>query len=400
MWLTLSSLAAAFTFADMGIGNGVLNQISRLFGEDDERGMIGVISSGYAILSLICLAILAAFAIAYPFVPWFKVFNVQTDLARAESGPAVMAFILCFALAIPTGLVQKVQAGLQRGFAASLWQCLSSLLSLGGVILAITFQQGIFWLVLAYMGPPILVAVLNSVHFFGSVHASIAPRTSAISIPAIKRISHSGGLFFVLQIVAAVSYTSDALVIAQVLGAAAVAQYAVPEKLFSLISMVLVIMLTPLWPAYGEAIARRDHKWAQEALNKSLRLAFVFSLAAVLVLTPLAPTVLRFWVRGAIDPPWLLLIGLAVWKVIEGQGNAISMFFNGANEVRYLLINSCLTSIAALALKIVLAKYWGVAGTVWATIIAFSTFMLIPSYIHINAYFRRSRPADSTPLMR
>ena len=41
-------------------------------------------------------------------------------------------------------------------------------------------------------------------------------------------------MFFVMQCAFAVAYSSDNIVIAQVLGAAAVAAYAVPQKLFSL----------------------------------------------------------------------------------------------------------------------------------------------------------------------
>ena len=73
-----------------------------------------------------------------------------------------------------------------------------------------------------------------------------------------------------LQVVAAVAYASDSFVIAQLLGAPAVAEYAVPERMFSLITMVLAMVLAPLWPAYGEAIARGDAAWVKRTLKRSI----------------------------------------------------------------------------------------------------------------------------------
>ena len=167
MWMTMSSLIATFAFADLGIGNGVLNAVAAAHGRDDRAAIRGFVSSGFFALSAVALLLIGAFALAYPFVPWFRIFHVETALARAEAGPALAMLVGCFALAIPVGIVQRVQMGLQRGFMASLWQCAGSLFGLGGLLLAIRCEAGLPWLILAFAGAPFVAALGNSLLFFG-----------------------------------------------------------------------------------------------------------------------------------------------------------------------------------------------------------------------------------------
>src|SRR5208282_70762 len=100
----------------------------------------------------------------------------------------------------------------------------------------------------------------------------LLPARRAFSGVAARKIFDLGILFFVLQCAFVLAYTSDNIVIAQVLGAAAVALYAVPQKLFSSVSTIVSMAINPLWPAYGEALARGDVAWVRRTFFASLRL--------------------------------------------------------------------------------------------------------------------------------
>ena len=80
---------------------------------------------------------------------------------------------------------------------------------------------------------------------------------SVASAPA-RKILKIGMLFFVLQLATAVGYESDNIVIAQLLGAEQVSQYAIPLKLFMFVPLLVGFGYSALWPAYGEAIARGE----------------------------------------------------------------------------------------------------------------------------------------------
>jgi O-antigen/teichoic acid export membrane protein len=378
MWMTISSLIALLSFADLGMGNGLVNAVAHAHGRGDVRAIRSYISSGFAILLMVACCVLIGFAVAYPWVTWAKIFNAHGALAQSEAGPALATFVALFAINIPLGIVGRVQAGLQESFRASLWQCAGSLVGLASMLAVIKLQAGLPWLVAAAFGAPALAAAFNTALYLARSRVDLRPRYSDVSSDAVKHVARTGVLFLILQLVAAVAYASDNLVIAQLLGASAVTDYAIPEKLFSLISMALAMMLAPLWPAYGEALARGDTLWVRRAFGRSLMIALSVASFLSLTLAIAAPALLSYWVGRPVDPPLLLLIGLALWKVIEAGGNAVAMLLNGANVVRLQIIVAVLTGICALTLKIVLVGSVGVAGAVWASIIAFSLISVVP----------------------
>ena len=95
-------------FADLGIGNGLLTSIASANGRDDRVEIKAYVSSAYCVLSLIALVLIVIFWLSYSFVDWSRIFNVKTDIATREAGPAMGVLICCFALAIPINIVQKI----------------------------------------------------------------------------------------------------------------------------------------------------------------------------------------------------------------------------------------------------------------------------------------------------
>ena len=378
MWMTIGSLIAMLSFADLGMGNGLLNAVAHAHGRGDVRAIQGYVSSGFASLTVVACCVLIGFAAVYPWVTWASIFNTHGALAQSEAGPALATFVALFAINIPLGVVGRVQVGLQQSIRASFWQCAGSLVGLVSMLAVIQLHAGLPWLVAAAFGAPALAAALNTALYFGRSRVDLRPRYSDVSRETVKQVARTGVLFLVLQLVTAVAYASDNLVIAQLLGASAVTDYAIPEKLFSLIAMAVAMMLAPLWPAYGEALARGDVLWVRRAFGRSLIVALSVASVMSLGLAIAAPTLLSYWVGRPIEPPWLLLIGLALWKVIEAGGNAVAMLLNGANVVRPQIIIAVLTGVCAIILKIVLVGHIGVSGAVWATVIAFCLIGIVP----------------------
>lgn len=398
MWMIISSLIAMLSFADLGMGNGLLNAVAHAHGRNDLDKLRRCVSSGFAVLSVVAMSFLVLFSVAYPNADWNRLFRATSELARQEAGPAVAVFVAIFAMNLPLSIVSKVQAGLQQSFNASLWQCAGSILALGSTLVVIFAELGLPWLVLAALGAPTAAALFNTIHFFGVARKDLRPSFRFVESHVAKQIARTGFFFLILQIVSAVAYASDSLVIAQVLGAGAVTEYAVPEKLFSLITIALSIMLTPLWPAYGEALARGDLNWVRRAFWRSMFVCLVSATALSLLLVALSPTLLTLWVGHDVNPPFLLLVGLGVWKVVEALGNAVAVLLNGANVMRQQILIALLTGASALPLKVYLVGQVGVAGTTWASIVAFTAFSVGPLVIWIIPHvFAERRSAQSVP---
>jgi len=383
LWMTISSVLAMANFADFGIGNGVLNTVADAFGKNDFERIRAAISSGFAVLGAVGLLLLLLFASTFAWVSWADVFRVASAQARAEAAPALMVFAFCFALNIPLDLVQRAQLGLQQGFRMNLWQVCGSLVGLSGVVAGIRMHAGLPLLVAALAGAPVAATALNTFHFFFVSRPDLRPRRRFVSRQAISRIVTFGTLFFVLQLVAAVAFSADNFIIARTLGASSVPDYSIPQRMFSLISLIVAMLVTPLWPAYGEAISRGDLPWVRRTLGRSLALVFGWAAAASTAMLLVAHRLLGWWIGPRISPPFVLLLGLALWTVFDCCGNTIAMFLNGASIMRFQIVVASIFGVACLVVKVYFTRRYGLVAVPWATLITYLSIVMLSCAIYV-----------------
>jgi O-antigen/teichoic acid export membrane protein len=389
LWMTISSVLAMASFADFGVGNGVLNTVAKAFGKDDMVGIRKAISSGFAILGCIAVFLIVGFFSLYRFIHWGAFFRVTTPLAKSEAGPALAVFATCFAMNISMDVVQRVQLGLQQGYRYSLWQLCGSTMGFIGVLFSIWLHASLPVLIAAVAGAPVLATSLNAIHFFGIVKPELRPSIHFISGSTIAQIGRLGLLFFVLQSVCAISFSADNFIIARNLGAVNVPEYSIPQRMFAVVTMISAMLVAPLWPAYGEAISRGHFDWVRKTLRKSLLLVFGATSTASLLLLILAPTLLHWWVGSRIHPSFVLLAGLAVWTVIGCCGDALAMFMNGAEIIRFQMVVASIFGIACLAVKVLFVRHFGITGVPWATIVTYLSLNVLPCAVYIPLFVHR-----------
>ena len=213
VWMTLSSVVLMMGFADLGMGNGLLNAISEANGKDDRQAAINYVSSGFFMLLGLALLIVLLFFLAYSYVPWPGVFNIKTGQAVQEAGPAMAALVAVFALNLPLGVVQRAQMGYQEGYKTNIYQCLGSIFGLIAVLLVIYLHGGLAWLVVAMAGGPVLALMINWVILFRFQSPCLRPQWRSVTSTSSKKIFRIGFQFFVLQLSAALAWASDNLVL-------------------------------------------------------------------------------------------------------------------------------------------------------------------------------------------
>ncbi len=196
MWMTINSIVAMMGFANLGMGLGVMNAVSEAHGQEDRQAAVRYVSSGFFMLSGVALIILIGFAVAYPMIPWQRVFNVTSPQAIREAGPAMGIFIACFAANLPLGMVQQVQLGYQEGFINSLWESAGKVLGLVGLLLVIYLQAGLVWLVVAVAGAPVLAWLFNSMFLYSYSRPWLCPRLQNYHRASARKVLHTGLFFF------------------------------------------------------------------------------------------------------------------------------------------------------------------------------------------------------------
>ena len=333
IWMVLISIIAAMSFADLGIGNGLMNAVSEAYGKDDRRLAQQHVTSAVILMLWIAAFLVIAGAAGYPFLPWVRLFNVKSEAAAAEGARAFLVLYASFVINIPLGVITRAQAGIQKGYTTQILGACGGILSLGAMVLVISLHAGLAWLVFASVFPGIIATLFSGWILFREF-PWLLPSWHAYRTSSAHKIFKLGIMFFVLQCAFAVSFSSDNIVIAQILGASAVAVYAVPQKFFGFVSAVVSMGVSPLWPAYGEALARGDVAWVRRVFFGSLWLTLAMTVPLCTLLAVAGPWFLRVAAGKSFHAPMALLVVLAVWAVVNAVSVVISMLLNGAGVLK------------------------------------------------------------------
>ena len=378
VWATLSSLVAMLGLAAQGIGNGLVQRLADAKGRDDPAGLAVSVSSAAVLLGLISAAFLGVYVVFHGFVDWGSVLNVSTSQAGAEAGPAMAWLAAIFAFNLAFSFVPRVQYGMQDGHLANAWQMVASVLAAPLALLALQFGLGVSGVVLAMLGFPGLVILVSGFHYRRR-HAFIVPRWQRASTAEAKRILAIGWLSFLFQTIQTVAMQMDNVIVARTLGMTEVVELSVPMRLFVLIQTVNVLIVSTLWPAYGEAFARGDRRWIRTVFGRTLRVAAVAGLAMAVALTLAGQWLIRLWVGDAVTPSHVLLGGVGVLGLVMSCGTMVTSLLSGAGILRLQVRLSVLMLGTVTVLKLASIRAVGVDALPWAMSAAYLVCYLLPA---------------------
>jgi len=380
----MSSIIGIIGIADLGIGFGLVNGISEAYGNDDVKLAQSYISNAFFTLFIFSGILILLFVFVNPLINWSIVFNISTSLALIEVETSVALFFILCLLGIPINLIHRIQMGLQKTYLTNLWLTLGNIFSIIGVIYCYFYQKGLPILVFVLVGFPLIASILNII-IFTIFNKKLIPNLKLLNFKLSKKIIKLGFLFFVLQLVSSIAYQSDSIVVAQILGADQVPQYAVPYKLFSLVPMIMNFILLPLWPAYGEAKSRGDHLWVLNTFKKSVRISLIICIPISFFLFLFGRKIIILWAGENINPSILLIFLLSIWMLLKTIiGGPISMFFNGLSIVKFQVITNSIMAVINLLLSIYFVHQIGVSGVILGSIISTILILYIPSIMYIK----------------
>ncbi len=330
-WITIGSLLAWLQLTDFGLGNGLNSAVATAVGQDRPDLIRTHISN--ALLLLSAAAIISGLIIiaAWPWLNWSKLFGLHSSDAIGEIGLAMCASLSIFLLQFPLSLPGRIYMAIQKGRVANYWGIVGNLLSLGSLLLVTHTKGGLLSLVLAISGVWLLVNLASAIWLFGVYRPDLAPRVSDIRISAIKALGSMGATFFLIQIMALVTFQTDTLVISHYLGADDVPAYSLTYNLFSYTTLPQSIMFSYLWVAYSEAIARQDISWVRRTFRMSLAGGLLFTGISALAFTLIARPFIVWWSAGHILPPASLVHWTAAWSIINAFTGPIACLLAGSN---------------------------------------------------------------------
>lgn len=397
MWMTITSVVMMMGFADLGIGNGLINIMADAVGRKDWREARKVSASGFWTLCVIAALLALGMAAAYPFINTSRLFNLRSPLAVHEAGPALLVFFYCFVLNVPLFAIRNIQTGMQNGFVNNLWDSLGSIASLGALLLAIRAHGGLPLLVLSLAAPPVAVTMLNGLELFGRSHPELRPSPSAFSRESASRLFHTGMMFFLLQLAMSIGMQTDNIVIAQILGAKSVAAYAVPARLFSMVNAFLIMLSGAMWPAYADAVAHSDGPWIRRSFRRVAVGGTALTIIAAVFLAIFGNQILAVWVGPQIHASAALLAVFGLQCILYAYLQPMNFLLNGVGRLQVQVICALVMAMLNLALSILFVIHYGIIGAVLGTVISVLVAQAVPLTILTRNILRKFSQSSLEP---
>jgi len=194
MWMVLVSIISTMTFADLGMGNGLVNCLSDAYGKDDHERARQYVSSALTIMMAIGLFFAILGYVVHPFLPWARIFNSTSTAAAREGGRAFWVLYASFVVNLPLGHCASAQSGIQKGYLAQIVAALGSVLSLATILIVINIHGSLAWLVAASVGGQIGSTFVNGWFLFRA-HPWLVPTRSAYRAAAASKIVKLGLMF-------------------------------------------------------------------------------------------------------------------------------------------------------------------------------------------------------------
>ena len=393
IWAAYQSIQGLLVFADFGIGNGMQNAVTVAIAHGDTRRAQSLISS--ALVALLAAAgILGAVATIGFNVPsvvaWLSGGRPDdAELAALRVGVAV--FLATGLLAIPLSCGDRLALAMQKGFVTHATRAITTILSFG-CVLALVKAQASFTAICIATSIPVLAGPLLSWMVVARGRPWASPAIFAVSGGETRAVLRSGIGFLAVQLTAILGFGLDAILIERYAGPVEVANYAVVQRMFGLVAMVVGIGLAPLWPAYADARARGDHGWIRKTFWRSLLATAVVAGTLSVVLAILAGPIAARWVGDAITPPASLVTAFAAWSFVLACGMAFSYFWNGMHMLRLQAVLGGLFVIVGLPGKVVALHSGSATSVVLINAIAYFTTALLPGAIVTWSAIRAAAP--------
>lgn len=379
VWATLASLVTFAGFLDFGMGNGTMNLVASAQGRGDIRRIGAIVREGRRTLLLVAMVLAASALVVVPWIPWHSLLGVPEAMASTARA-SVGVVIATIALAIPLNLATRVQLGLGQGNRAFRWQAIGHTLTACVVILLARADAGLEVLVAATVATPLLGSFANNLELSRS--GVMAQADGASRDPSIAAaIRNEGMLFFLLQLAAAMAFSADLPLISALRGPEAAGEYAIVQRIFSVIPLALGLVWTPLWPLYRQALAAGDNDWVRRTLRNSLLASTAIAAVGALTLALGFDWITRLWLPAPLQVSPYLIAGFALWCVADAAGTAVATFLNAASIVKYQAVLASLFAPACLATKILTISILGMYAAPWATMATYVLISLIPTLV-------------------
>lgn len=379
LWLTISSMISWMSYFDIGINNGLKNNLAAAFAKNDFELGRRLVSTTYAVLILIFIPIMVVLLFVVQFIDLDSILNISSGSVRGlrlTVGITISYFCIQFILSTLNVILLADQKPADSSFRILCTQLFSIIII---YLLTLTTKGNLVYLCLASTFAPLLILFLFNVVLFSRRYKKIAPNIKYINFSLVPTLMNLGIKFFIIQIAVLIQFQLTNFLIMRYYGPSDVTEYNVAQKYFSMLFMVWNIIITPLWVATTDAFVREDFIWIRNALKKYLKLTLVFLSLGILMFF-VSPLFFKLWLHDTVMVSKGLSFWLIVYYFVQIFASVFVIVLNGCGVLKTQTITSIISPFVFLLVFFLLKGYGvGFYSVLIASIVAnFNGIVIAP----------------------
>src|ERR1700686_994041 len=376
LFVFATTLTGYFTAVEYGVGMSVTKYVAEYHATGEER-QLGSIMRASLLIMLGLGALVAAAVAALALLGGQALFGTAT--VRSQAVPTLLvAAIIAFAY-WPSRLGGAALRGLERYDLCAAIEMGCALLTLGVIFLASHWTHSVVALTALFGGVLLLEGALAAALAWPHLHLrrGVGSWRGAHMRPVL---GFSGGLFL-MGLSDTFVYESDRLVLAAVVGAAAIVLYEIALRPHSGVRLIAGLVASALVSPSARLVAQGRLPRLRELVLVGSLYSVVLSVPFVILVFVLAEPIVEAWVGHDYGShSSYVRIFVSYWFLGANTGVLFSAIV-GVGRIRAFVWITAFGAALTLALSIGLTIAWGTVGVIWGTVIPY--WLVLPLWMHL-----------------
>lgn len=382
IWVTILSFLTWFSAIEVGISNGIRNQITTYFSEERFDRIRTIVAQVFNNLTKVYLSLIGILTSLLFLTPLEQLF-IPSESNYPSIKWALVVCISFYFLHFVFYFLSSILLSIHRASSTYKIVAIQNGITLIGILILTHFidHPSILLICFWFSIVPFLVwAIANLILFKFSLKA-LEPNFS--SNLKSKKITSNNLSFFIIQLCVLIIFSTDNLIIINILNGTEVTNYHIAFKYFNIITVIFNLILLPHWASFAEAIHKKDNHWIKNNIKKLL---FIWSglLVTSFVMVLTSDMAYQIWIGNSINIPIELSIFTAIAALMTAWYNIFAYFLNSVNKIRTQRNWIIFSASINIPLSIYLTHLFGVQGVIVATCIS-----LLPLCISLPLEYRK-----------
>lgn len=348
---------------DIGLGNGLRNKLAEAMANDNKILGRKYVSTTFFMLIFLMGILIIVGSLLFPLINWYSILNASPEYVHSLDNIVYITFLI-FCLNFIFKFIGNVYLAMQLPAINNLMVVSGHLLSLIIIyILTLTTSGNLFLVALVYSLSPLMVYLIMYPLTFCKIYKFLSPSIKYFNKTYIKSLLSIGIQFFILQLSALLLFSFANILISHKFGPESVTPYNIAFRYFSLITMVMAIILSPMWSATTDAYSKGDINWIKSTMRKIRKIIYgAFGILLIMVL--ISKYVYQIWIGDEVNIPISISIMIAIYISIIISSLSYSNFLNGLGKLRLQTINTVISAILFYPLCNYLGDLQGIIGII------------------------------------